>query len=145
MQEHLLSYSPCWLHDFMAADILNPGISNADAKLSTLNLSSTISLLFCSPLINSRCSFAVPFCTTRVICTALWRNDAIVSKSVSMQPRDVIAGVPGGANQEKSFRSPPTTYLTSDKRPTFANTQLLPNLLFPRTSINIEYSSARLK
>ncbi len=98
-------------HDFMAADILNPGISNADAKLSTLNLSSTISLLSCSPLINSRCSFAVPFCTTRVICTALWRNDAIVSKSVSMQPRDVIAGVPGGANQEKSFRSPPTTYL----------------------------------
>lgn len=95
----------------MAADILNPGISNADAKLSTLNLSSTISLLFCSPLINSRCSFAVPFCTTRVICTALWRNDAIVSKSVSMQPRDVIAGVPGGANQEENFRSPPTNYL----------------------------------
>lgn len=73
----------------------NPGIANWAAKVSTRVLSSTISLLLWRPFRKAFCIFPCSLCTALAICAALSKKSAIVSKSPSTQPLDVIAGVPG--------------------------------------------------
>lgn len=71
-----------------------PGNANWDANVSTWFRSSTISLFCWRPLRKSLCCFPCSLCTAKVIWAALKRNSAIISKSDSTHPLDVIAGVP---------------------------------------------------
>lgn len=67
---------------------------NWEANASTRFRSSNISLLSCRPLRKSFCFFPCSLCTARAIWAALRRKRAIISKSDSTHPLDVIAGVP---------------------------------------------------
>lgn len=84
-----------------------PGIANWVAKFSTHVRSSIISLLFWRPFGKAFCNFPCSLSTAHVICAALWRKPAIISKSPSRQPLEVMAGVPERTNTNVKTRQTP--------------------------------------